>query len=878
MAKTKKVVNALSISALAGIMASTVLSSVAFAAVDAYTVKVGDNVFEYNTAELQESFLASKAGDEAVLYTDFAAKLEEAKGFYAFHDAKTNRYIAFDNVTNAFLGDRENFKLNDYVETDKAVAVTNLPTVIKAVKVVGGEIKLEDKSIGEQAQKLVIGEAKADNLKEIKIAITGTVDKATLKTSAFAVAKAGHNVDLEEVTLVDNTIVLTVVGNLDNQDEYKVTIDGLKDGEGTSVDKVEKTFKTFDAVLPEAQSIKITGPRSIEIEFNEPIKEKGEISIKAGTSVIGSSIKEVNGNVAVVDLYSELKDGTSYEVTVKNFKDYALYNNAVKTLTLDYVAVKEAPTATITKVDQKYVVVEFNRPVKGLAKENFYHSFSAWTAQGVYSDSKMTTEVASNIAYNKVYVKFASLDADGKLTGYPLKQGENLVTIKSKANDVEVKDNWNNVFAGQTITATAAADTTAPEVTELKVSTGTELTIKLSEEVKFTKDNVEILDSEGKKIDGVSVSVKVKDADEYSYTISTGKDLTGKTVIVNIKNVEDTALTPNKLSLYTATIQVTDTKKPEATKVTKVINLDKDSKITGGSLYVFFSEEVDGTALDVNNYSLQDKTEFTVTKLTKAPSFYDGSKVVKIDLTASQAENVNSGNYYVAVNNVKDMTGNVMVGKVLTTISTNADTSATVKSVEATSVNTIKVTFDSYLTRVDNGAFTINATTPAAMSLSTNDKGNTVVTLTAKDSFNYDATNAELKVTPTDTFKLLNIFGVNATGYTGIASDSIAPTIAKVDDKLVTAANEGASAITIKFTEKLDAASLSKYTFKVKDYDVNSVSLDADGLTVVITVDTTGDSKVFVKDQVLEVTQVQALSDKAGNDFKYDKTLEVKAQ
>ena len=145
MAKTNKIVSVLSVSALAGVMASVIVSSSAFAAVHAYTVKVGDVVYEYNTMALQESFLASKAGSPSVLYTNFTKQIAAAKEFYAFHDGKTGRYIGNDNVTNAFLADRANFKLDTYVESDKAVAVANLPQVIKAVSVVGGEIVLTDK-------------------------------------------------------------------------------------------------------------------------------------------------------------------------------------------------------------------------------------------------------------------------------------------------------------------------------------------------------------------------------------------------------------------------------------------------------------------------------------------------------------------------------------------------------------------------------------------------------------------------------------------------------------------------------------------------------------------------------------------------------------
>jgi membrane-associated protease RseP (regulator of RpoE activity) len=221
MAKTNKIVNALSISALAGVMASVIVSSSAFAAVDAYTVKVGDSVFEYNTKDLQESFLASKAGSPSVLYTNFTAKIAAAKEFYAFHDAKTGRYIGNDDVTNAFLADRTNFKLDAYVEADKAVAVATLPQVIKSVTVVGGEIVLTDKQTSSIA---TIASVSATGTKTVKV----TFGKAVDTTKAVLNIKKGAAIYGSTVAWNDakDTATLTTVVNLPAAD-YTVDVTGL---------------------------------------------------------------------------------------------------------------------------------------------------------------------------------------------------------------------------------------------------------------------------------------------------------------------------------------------------------------------------------------------------------------------------------------------------------------------------------------------------------------------------------------------------------------------------------------------------------------------------------------------------------------------------
>ena len=35
--------------------------------------------------------------------------------------------------------------------------------------------------------------------------------------------------------------------------------------------------------------------------------------------------------------------------------------------------------AEVVKAEQTYVVVEFDKPVKGLKKDYFYHTFNAWS-------------------------------------------------------------------------------------------------------------------------------------------------------------------------------------------------------------------------------------------------------------------------------------------------------------------------------------------------------------------------------------------------------------------------------------------------------------------------------------------------------------------
>lgn len=143
MAKNKTL-KVLSTGTVAGMIAAAVLSSQAFAAVDAYSVKIGDDVLKYDKAALTESFLASKAGDAAPLYEDFTAKLAEAKGFYAFSDAKTGKFVSYNDIQAKFLEAKaagEAFVVDNYTESATAEVIA-VPTVKKVV-VKDGKVVVE---------------------------------------------------------------------------------------------------------------------------------------------------------------------------------------------------------------------------------------------------------------------------------------------------------------------------------------------------------------------------------------------------------------------------------------------------------------------------------------------------------------------------------------------------------------------------------------------------------------------------------------------------------------------------------------------------------------------------------------------------------------
>ena len=288
---------------------------------------------------------------------------------------------------------------------------------------------------------------------------------------------------------------------------------------------------------------------------------------------------------------------------------------------------------------------------------------------------------------------------------------------------------------------------------------------------------------------------------------------------------------------------------------------------------MFFNEAVDNTALDKNNYGVL--ADGVVTLLSKDPVFFVGNKVVKLTLTAEEYGKLGS----LFVQKVKDLAGNAMAGQTIDSMDDYADDKPAIDTIDAVATDKIEITFDQVLKRVDKDVFRIDGTTPVAMELKTNKDGNTVVVLqlasTAKLAA--DISDASLSYDESGNYKITNLFDVDANyketyDYRKF-NDKIAPSMAKTDDDFNISVNNTAKTITIEFDEEILANSLSKFTYKVKDYTVLSVVRAGDSggneKKVVITVDKEiGAGKLYI-------TQELPVADSEGNEYKYDKTIEV---
>ncbi|MGV8146069.1 MAG: S-layer homology domain-containing protein [Alkaliphilus sp.] len=721
----------------------------------------------------------------------------------------------------------------------------------------------------------------ADNLKQVVVVFNQEVDADTVLDANFDLNK-----DKAATAMLQEdgkTVLLTLTTNLDNQVKYELTVDKVKNVAGDAMEKAEVEFTAFDRTLPEVEEIVVTGPRTFEITFSEPIETEGTITIKQDKTTLGNSVTILeNSNVIRVQVFTNLRDAKLYTVGVTGFEDYAGYKNVVETLEFTYAEDDTPPLVTVLKAEQTYVAVEFNKPVKGLEAGDFYHTFNAWDAIGIFADADMENAIGTSDSVSKVFVQFWAADNDNSRA---IPEGTTTLGILGAG----IRDNWGNKLGNQTIEISVAVNLVQPEVTEIKVISEDKIEVAFNKNVEFANKNIEVLDEDGEEISGVTLNV-LEAGIGKKFEVELGKNLSGEVILINITDVKDTSLVANSMPTHSQTLEITDKTKPVVEEVYYNLSApDADDKFDVKELFIRFNESVDAeTALVASNYSIVVGNNITI--LSGTPTFDGNDKRVRIPLTNAQAKIIHDtivGGVAAAdlqVINVKDIAGNTIVPRIVD-MDTNlqADDFVKVTSVEATSTDTLVIKFNDLLTGVTPAAFTLMGSDSFTLTQS-EEKGLTVVELVySSKAFDTDAGNITFAVLTNE--GLTNSFGVEITGWESpvpiTATDKIDPAIVKYASDHATEAKQGkckversdADTVLVYFTEAMTPGVLSTLTFSLNNADITAINLlSTDNSVVEITFALDTDKTV---DDVTELTQSVKVVDANGNDFLTDKTLTV---
>jgi Big-like domain-containing protein len=748
-------------------------------------------------------------------------------------------------------------------------------------------IKDSEETLGEKLEiemptpaALEVEEVVANNLKEVKVVFNQEVNADTVTDANVKVKGEKGSVALNEDGV---TAVITMEDVLDNQEEYTLQVDKVEAKNEIMLEDYEEDFTAFDATLPEALEVKVTGPRHLTVTFSEPINPevKGKITLKKDKVNLGNAV-EISGNKVNVRAYNDFKEGEEYTVKVEGFEDYAEYKNVVTTLDFTYEKDENPPVATVEKAEQTYVIVSFDKPVKGLKADKFYHTFTAWEAVEIENMDSDTKAINSNTLVNKVKVIFYdSSKAEGK-EGNAIPAGETIFGILGK----EIKDNWGNALGTQEFKVSTTSDRTKPEVKEVKVKSETSLEVTFTKDVDFERKNVEVLDTDGDKISGVYETVEsVKDS-KSKYTVKFGENLAGDTITLTIKNVKDTTLYENTLDLYTETLTVTDKTAPTIEEV----YLSKKDTDGGRAMYVVFDEAVDSeTALKGSNYTLYNSTRSKMISLKDMDLEFDVvNSRIKVSLSKSDIEDIEEKittlgvGTEILVVNVEDVAGNEILPNFVAFKGLESKTEKVGFSVTFTSRDKLEIEFDDILSEVEAKNVTVNVYDGSGSntvkqnfeSFVQNDGTKTVLEIVLDNEMKKTDTNEiNVAVATGDTE---NSYGAKVTEFTPekddngdqIIVDEIKPEIALDNDEeeKISVTGNTYGEITIEFTEAMDPNTFSSLSFSVDDKKVVSAVATNDAVNEVYKVVLTLD-KPFEENKWIRVTYDQIVKDLEGNNL-----------
>lgn len=508
MAKQNKVVNVLSKAALAGMVASAMLTSQAFAAVDAYTVKVGDDVFEYNKSELVQSFLDAGEGLEAPLYEDFTSKLSEGKGVYAFHDDK-NGYVDFASVSNAFLNAEEGtFNLNAFTESEEAEVVT-VPTVKKAV-VVDGEVKYE----GEETGELKVESVSAINATSLEL--KGT---ALSKLTAEDIKVEGNTVKSVSASEDGKTATIVLSDMLVVDEATKVTvkeqsIDVVYTVEATTVSVDEASYD--DDTADQFVSIQINGKK---ITAQELITAGYSVDFKAYLNKAATTDETANlfSSTTTGELNTDL--ATTYAPIPTSGQDLYVKVTLTKgaeviVSPLAKITIKNIDLAADSIVSAKLLNYGANGTADAGSDVDFYQN--SWTM--------VTGEIA---VFDEIKVK-AGNDEDIVTSGWTIKSSDvSVISVDDTTGELTAQGPGTATitvtYGGSTFTKTMTVKNESRKATKV---TAEKTSISLTEAATVTTD-VQLLDQYGDPmaiVGGTNVVIEESNSAKVSAALGNTSD------------------------------------------------------------------------------------------------------------------------------------------------------------------------------------------------------------------------------------------------------------------------------------------------------------------------------------------------------------------
>lgn len=564
----------------------------------------------------------------------------------------------------------------------------------------GSSETLKEKlGLGKKAEFKILDVA-SKNLVQLEVKLNKEVNEKTLDNVFYI---KDNNIAIENIKVSKDlkNLILNLSSPLKNTNTYTLYVKNLSAKDGSKIKNKELKFKSEDLKLPDAQKIEILSPSEGVVVFSEPISKLGEVYLKNDfTGDVLLELKKTQDSTKIKFSGVKLDAGYRYVFEVKGFKDYAGYTNLDKILELKVETIKDAPKIEIKEATNGYVVLEFNRELRGFSKENFYHTYVAWKPIALYRNledlNSSNNQIKPDDRVKTLYVEFSK---DSKKGTYPLAAGYNKFSIVNSVGTRKVLDNWNNTIENQTLNAKVADDKDIIEVVDVDVSDENQLTIKFSKDVaNVTKSNFEFLVKNASSSSNLEYKIKTN----KNNVVIDFKDvnLTGQKILVEVKDVQEATILKKKMNeVYQKEIEFKDV---VFKGVKEIIRTKKDDDLV---FTVVYAENVDtDSAIKTENYgfSIDGVNYFTVEDYLIEPRVKSKS-VFDLSFAKEQVDKykLNEVSMISITDKISDMSGNTIVGfEKSYKVNVKATEFALVKAVAHTPT-TLSLYFDSNLYTVD---------------------------------------------------------------------------------------------------------------------------------------------------------------------------------
>lgn len=435
------------------------------------------------------------------------------------------------------------FKSGDMLTSYKLFKITTLPFELKDVR--------------------------ADNLKEIHLLFTGPVDRTitSLKSNYTTTAGPIKNIKFEDN---DRKIILTLEGTMTQQVKYKISAMKIRSKTGEEAVLKNFDFEAFDNTPPAISSINQLGDKGIRIYFSEPIRK----AISSDFTIDG---KKFNGTAKLEDnivtlLYYSSSNSLSngkYTLKVSSIEDFAGYKPLDSEHDFSIERDKTAPKIVNASATLDTVTIEFDEDIDPVSEKN----------KSIYWKSR-----TNKIYPSKITVSGRTVVAEFKDT----------FSTNSNTFYAEVEDYSGNK-SNDSIDIVPVIDTTNPEVINYKVSKdGRTITVYYSKNVNGKdKKDYKIID-ENKRI----INIRDIEGSGIEYKLNLYSALPVGRNTLTIEGVQDNTTLKNKISPFSAEIDMKDVESPRLISSTGYAN----------RIVLHFSKVMDiGSVTDPDNYIMTFK-------------------------------------------------------------------------------------------------------------------------------------------------------------------------------------------------------------------------------------------------------------------------------